>query len=202
MSQDPKAGPQEAEAEQGEVTHLLMAWERGDQKARDGLMEILYPHLRRLAAHKLAEGGGELSLRPTELVHEAYLRLVDQRRANWRSRGHFFALSARLMRRLIVDHARHGKRQKRGAGAVHIPLDELELIAAAPAAEILALDTALRGLASIDASAARLVDLRYFIGLTIDEAAQALGLSRTTAVRRWRYAKAWLGRELGKNSPS
>ncbi len=202
MSHDLKVGPEEDEPDQATVTHLLIAWEGGDQQARDGLMEILYPHLRRLAACQLAEGGRDLSLRPTELVHELYLRLADQQRANWRNRGHFFAVAARLMRRLIVDHARHSKRQKRGAGAVHIPLDDLELVAVAPAAEILALDAALRDLAAIDPSAAQLVDLRYFMGLNLEEAAEAMDLSRTTVVRRWRYAKAWLGRELARNSLS
>jgi RNA polymerase sigma factor (TIGR02999 family) len=165
-------------------------------------MEVLYPHLRRLAAHQLAEGGRDLSLRPTELVHEAYLRLVDQRQANWRNRGHFFAVSARLMRRLIIDHARRTRRQKRGGGVVHVPLEDLELVSVAPSSRLLALDAALERLAEIDPTAAQLVDLRYFIGLSIDDAAKALELGRSTAVRRWRYAKAWLGRELDNAEPA
>lgn len=178
------------------ITHLLVAWEHGDEAARNGLIDLLYPHLRRLAAHQLASGGRDLSLRATELVHEAYLRLVDQRQANWKNRGHFFAVSARLMRRLIIDHARRTKRHKRGGGAVHVPLDDLEIISIAPSSRLLALDAALERLAEIDPTAAQLVDLRYFIGLSIDDAAKALDLGRSTAVRRWRYAKAWLGREL------
>lgn len=184
------------------ITHLLLAWEQGNEAARNGLMDVLYPHLRRLAAHQLANGGRDLSLRATELVHEAYLRLIDQRQANWKNRGHFFAVSARLMRRLIIDHARHHHRQKRGGGAVHVPLEGLELISVAPSSRLLALDAALERLAEIDPTSAQLVDLRYFIGLSIDDAAKALDLGRSTAVRRWRYAKAWLGRALEASEPA
>jgi RNA polymerase sigma factor (TIGR02999 family) len=181
-----------------EVTRILSAIEHGDRHAAGQLLPLVYDELRRLAAQKLAQEKPGHTLDATALVHEAYLRLVDTEEARqWDSRGHFFAAAAEAMRRILVDRARRKRSRKRGGDRVRVAFDETNLAAAAGAEEVLAVDEALAGLAAADAQAAELVKLRYFGGLTIPEAAQALNLSPRSADRLWAYARAWLRRAVG-----
>ena len=183
----------------GEVTRLLRAWGEGDETARDRLIPVVYQALRkRAAAHLRHERPGH-TLRPTDLVHETYLRLCDQNAA-WENRDQFFGVASRLMRRILVDHARRRASAKRGKG-MRVTLAE-DLAGSAPGEpDLLDLDAALEELATIDEAQARLVELRYFGGLTLEETASALGLSRTTAGREWATAKAWLYRRLKTGRP-
>ncbi|MGH9766505.1 MAG: sigma-70 family RNA polymerase sigma factor [Blastocatellia bacterium] len=191
-----------------EVTQLLLDWSRGDEQALERLMPVVYEDLRRLANHFLQQERGEHTLQPTALVHEAYLRLMDLNRVQWRDRAHFFAVAAELMRRILVDHARRHQAAKRGSGGQKISLDEALHGAVDEPIEgrakydvdIIALDNALRNLAVIDERKSRLVLLRFFGGLSLDEVAEALNISRATAIREWRMARAWLFRELGGGS--
>jgi RNA polymerase sigma factor (TIGR02999 family) len=174
-----------------EVTRILTAIEQGDGQAASQLLPLVYDELRRLAAHQLAAEAPGQTLQPTALVHEAYLRLVGpDPAAQWASRSHFFAAAAQAMRRLLIDNARRKQAQKRGGGLQRHPLDGLA--APEPDAELLALDEALHQLAAKDPEKAKLVELRYFAGLTGEQAAQVLGISPTTADRHWAYARAWL----------
>jgi RNA polymerase sigma factor (TIGR02999 family) len=179
----------------GDITELLQRGAAGDEEATSQLVEQVYPQLRRIARN-LLRSRHPLSLQVTEVVHEVYLKLVDQRRATWQNRAQFYAVAARLMRRILVDHARYRTRRKRGGEAVRVPLEEALSVASEAGVDVLALDHALDGLAEVDATAARLVELRYFGGLTVDEAALALGISRTTAIRGWQHARSWLYRAL------
>jgi len=181
-----------------DVTGLLLAWGRGDQTAAEQLVPVVYEELRRQAARAMRREGSEHTLQATALVHESYLRLVDQRRVKWRNRAHFFAIASTVMRRVLVDHARARLTAKRGGGAVPVTL-----AGAAPAtpegtdeADLLALHEALSKLAILDADQARLVELRYFGGLTIEDTAEALSISPATVKREWAVARAWLRREL------
>jgi RNA polymerase sigma factor (TIGR02999 family) len=179
------------------VTHILDAIERGDPTAAEQLLPLVYDELRRLAALKLAREAPGLTLQATALVHEAYLRLVGTDQAHgWDSRGHFFAAAAEAMRRILVENARRRKRQKRGGGRARAELLEADLAVLEPPNEVLAIDEALVRLAAEDPQAAELVKLRYFAGLSTEEAAQALGLSRATAYRHWAYARAWVRCEV------
>jgi RNA polymerase sigma factor (TIGR02999 family) len=183
---------------QAEVTHLLLAWSKGEPAAAEPLMDAVYGELRRLARASLLGERHDHTLQATGLVHEAYLKLVDQKRVHWQNRVHFFAVAARVMRRLLVDHARARGAEKRGA-AVTVSLDAAEIdIDAGEASQpdVLALDRALEKLAAIDARQARLVELRYFGGLTIDEAATVLDVAAITVKRDWVLARTWLYREL------
>jgi len=183
-----------------DVTGLLLAWGRGDQSAADRLVPAVYDELHRRAERAMRREGGDHTLQATALVHESYLRLVDQRRVEWRSRAHFFAIAATVMRRILVDHARARLAAKRGGGAAPITLAGAGEGAAADGADevdLLALHEALERLAVLDPEQARLVELRYFGGLTIDETADALGVSPATVKREWTLARAWLRRELG-----
>jgi RNA polymerase sigma factor (TIGR02999 family) len=174
-----------------DVTQLLAAAEAGDHRAAADLLPLVYDELRRLAAHRLAQEQAGHTLQPTALVHEAYLRLVGGKQPrDWNGRGHFFAAAAEAMRRILVDAARHKLAGKHGANPRRQPLDGL--CAPGPDEELLALDEALRKLAVIDPPKARLVELRYFAGLTGDQAAAALGVSPATAKRHWVYARSWL----------
>jgi RNA polymerase sigma factor (TIGR02999 family) len=177
----------------GDVTSLLLDWSRGHADALEKLMPVVYEELRRVAKAHLGRERREHTLQATDLVHEAYLKLVDQRSVDWRNRAHFFAVAARLMRRVLVDHARARLAQKRGGGAAHVDFDET-LTLGTPDADVtlLALDGALTELGALDARQARTVELRYFAGLTVDEAAEALGVSGMTVKRDWTVAKAWL----------
>lgn len=187
-----------------DVTRLLVAWGNGDEKAFDSLFPLVYDELRRLARGRLRGERQDHTLNATGLVHEAYLRLIDQRRVQWQNRSQFFALAAEMMRRILVDYARRRQQAKRGAGAERVPLDDCQI--AAPesgpgvAAEVLGLDRALTELAAFDARKARLVELRFFAGLSIEETAGVLGVSPGTAMRDWTLAKAWLKRALGEGA--
>ncbi len=184
------------------VTDLLLRWGRGDQRALAELMPIVYAELRRIARGQLRRALPGQSLAPTALVHEVYLRFVDQDRAVWQNRAQFFAVAASLMRRVIVDHARARHAEKRGGSAVHVTIDqEGELAGEAPhrAADVLAIDEALERLAAVDPEQARIIELRFFAGMTIEEAAHVLKRSPRTVKREWRLARAWLYRELGRS---
>ena len=182
-----------------DVTQILNAIERGDANATDQLLPLIYEELRVLAAQRLAQEPPGQTLQATALVHEAYLRLVGAESQNWASRGHFFKAAAEAMRRILIDNARRKKSLKRGGG--HRPVDFEEALAvddAAQAQEMLALDEALAKLAQQDPTKADLVKLRYFAGLTIEQAAKALDISHATAERYWDYARSWLRVELGQ----
>ena len=181
-----------------DVTGLLLAWGRGDQTAAEQLVPVVYEELHRQAERAMRREGGEHTLQATALVHESYLRLVDQRRVEWRNRTHFFAIASTVMRRVLVDHARARLTAKRGGGAVPVSLAGAE--PATPEgtdeADLLALHEALEKLAILDPDQARLVELRYFGGLTIEDTAEALSISPATVKREWAVARAWLRREL------
>lgn len=180
-----------------DVTALLVCWSRGDRAALDQLLPLVYAELRRIAARQLRRDRAGHSLQPTALVHEAYLRLVRQDRIGLQNRAHFFGVSAEIMRRILVDHARRRRADKRGGGDERVPIpSDLE----APADDrisVLAMDRALARLAAVDAALARIVELRAFGGLTVEEAAEVLKVSPSTVKRDWRVARAWLTRELG-----
>jgi RNA polymerase sigma factor (TIGR02999 family) len=180
-----------------DVTRLLSAIEQGDPRAAADLLPLVYDELRRLAARKLAREAPGQTLQATALVHEAYLRLVGTDDQGWDGRGHFFAAAAEAMRRALVDNARRKAAEKRGGRRERQDLDGVDLAAPAPPDDLLALDEALAKLEARDAVKARLVKLRYFAGLSEQDAAEALGVSRATAHRHWRYARAWLLNELG-----
>jgi RNA polymerase sigma factor (TIGR02999 family) len=176
-----------------EVTRILNAIGQGDANAAGQLLPLVYDELRSLAAKKMAQEAAGQTLQPTALVHEAYLRLVGgDEPPRWNSRGHFFAAAAEAMRRILIDNARRKGRQKRGGERVRVGLDAVEPAAAAPDDDLLALDEALSRLAEADPTAAELVKLRYFAGLSIPQAAEALGIGARSADRLWAYARAWL----------
>jgi RNA polymerase sigma factor (TIGR02999 family) len=186
-----------------EVTRILSAIEQGDPHAAAQLLPQVYEELRKLAAQRLSHERPGQTLQATALVHEAYLRLVGgEPEAGWDSRGHFFAAAAEAMRRILVENARRKGRQKRGGGLARVDLEDAELACRMPPHELLALDEALARLAVEDPVKARLVELRFFAGLTLDEASKALGVSAVTAKRYWRYTRAWLHREVaGDQAP-
>jgi RNA polymerase sigma factor (TIGR02999 family) len=179
-----------------DVTQLLADWSRGDRGALGQLLPLVYEELRGIAARQLGRERVGHTLQPTALVHEAYLRLVDQRQVDWHNRAHFFGVSAQIMRRILVDHARRHAASKRGDGVRCVSIDDVQLPASSDI-PILALDSALDRLEKVDSALAKIVELRAFGGLTIDEAAHVLSVSPSTAKREWRTAKAWLNRELG-----
>ena len=183
-----------------EVTRILSAIEQGDPSAADQLLPLVYGELRKLAAHKLAHEKPGQTLEATALVHEAYIRLVDvDELQRWNGRGHFFAAAAEAMRRILVDQARKKMSRKRGGGLERLPLEEVEISAPEPALDLLAVNDALEKFERIDKAAADLVKLRYYAGLTLPQAAEALGISSSTADRQWAYARAWLHAELREN---
>jgi RNA polymerase sigma factor (TIGR02999 family) len=180
-----------------DVTHLLNEVGPADPQAAAQLLPLVYDELRRLAAHQLAHEAAGQTLQPTALVHEAYLRLVgDKAGTSWASRGHFFAACAEAMRRILVENARSKRRLKRGGDRARLPLEEAELLAPEARDDLLALDEALAELASADRAAADLVQLRYFGGLSVPDAARVLGVSPRTAIRLWTFARAWLREKL------
>lgn len=184
-----------------EVSRLLARWSRGEAEALDALLPLVYDELRRIASRQLRRERREHTLAPTALVHEVYLRLVGQTRGDWRNRAQFFGVAAQLMRRILVDHARAHKAAKRGGSATVVALEEAEVAgAAAPIVDVLAIDSALTRLAALDAEQARLVELRFFAGLTVEEVAELVGRSERTVKREWRLARAWLFRELRLDS--
>lgn len=180
-----------------EVTRILSAIEQGDAHAAEHLLPLVYDQLRKLATQKLAQEKPGQTLQPTELVHEAYLRLVDVQKAqHWNSRGHFFAAAAEAMRRILVDNARRKRSRKRGGHLVRQNLDALEIALPEWPEDLVALDEALNKLAATDKTAADLVHLRFFAGLPLSEAVQILGIAPRTADRLWAYARAWLHQEI------
>jgi RNA polymerase sigma factor (TIGR02999 family) len=189
----------EVEADmRGEVTVTLQAWRQGLDGAEERLVRLLYDELHRMAERFLLGERAGHTLQPTALVHEAYLHLVDQRRVDWQSRKHFFAIAARAMRRVLVDHARGRLRQKRGGRRERVPLDDVAGLGCERLPELVALDDALVALAKIDRRKAAVVELRYFGGFSVEETAEILGISAPTVGRHWRLARAWLYREIGR----
>jgi RNA polymerase sigma factor (TIGR02999 family) len=180
-----------------DVKRVLTAIEQGDRQAAEQLLPLVYDELRKLAALKMAQEKPGQTLQATALVHEAYLQLVDaESRRPWQSRGHFFAAAAEAMRRILIDSARRKRRPKHGGDRHRVDLDDAGDTIAPPVEDFLALDDALEKLAAVDRVSAELVKLRYFAGLSIDEAAEALGMSPRSADRRWAYARAWLRQEM------
>lgn len=180
-----------------DITQMLIAWSTGDQEALDRLMPAVYAELRRQAARHLRRERAGHTLQTTDLIHEAYLRLIDQKSVQWQNRAHFFAVAAQSMRRILVDHARRRHRAKRGGSGITLPLDEGLVVAAASSQiDLMALDEALTRLAAIDVRQCQIVELRFFSGLTIDETAAVIGVSRTTVKDDLNMAKAWLRRDL------
>jgi RNA polymerase sigma-70 factor, ECF subfamily len=185
------------------VTNLLLAWSAGDQSALERLVPHVESELRRIASHHMRRENVGHTLQTTALVNELYIKLVDQKQATWHNRVHFFAVAAQLMRRILVDYARRHLRTKRGGGAVNIPLDEVAIISQEKSAELIALDDALERLAEIDPLKAKVVELRHFGGLTVEETAAILKVSEVTVMRHWGLAKSWLRLQVrGNQSPS
>ncbi|MGH9238522.1 MAG: sigma-70 family RNA polymerase sigma factor [Vicinamibacterales bacterium] len=188
------------EAAPGEVTKLLLAWSDGDRGALEGLLGVVYAELRRIAARYLTRERAGHVLQPTALVHEAYLKLIDQDRVRWQNRAQFFGVAAQLMRRVLVDHARMQRADKRGGGATMLPLDDAAGASAPRSVDVIAVDRALTRLTASYPEQGRLVELRYFGGLTIEETSEVMGLSPATIKRQWTVARAWLYRDLAVGS--
>jgi RNA polymerase sigma factor (TIGR02999 family) len=178
------------------VTRLLLAWRAGDQAAFEALIPLVYDELRRLAHHQLRGERHQLTLQTADLVHETYARLVDSSRVQWQNRAHFLAVAAQSMRRVLVDAARARQAQKRGGDYARVDLDTELIVAGAPDVDVVALDDALRTLGAADARRARVVELRFFGGLTVEETAEVLGVSPETVMRDWKVARAWLYQQL------
>ena len=181
-----------------EVTRLLLAWSEGDKRALEELLPVVYQELHAMARRYMAAERPDHTLQASALVNEAYLKLVDVRKAQWKNRAHFFGVSAQLMRRILVDFGRRRHYQKRGDGVRALTLNEDLAIAAARATDLIALDDALNILADVDPRRVRVVELRFFAGLTVEETAEVLNVSAETVARDWRVAKVWLHRELEK----
>ena len=185
-----------------DITRILTDIEQGNAQSTEKLLPLVYNELRRLAAHKMASEPAGHTLQPTALVHEAWLKLVDPRAQSWQNRAHFFGAAAEAMRRILIARARRKHTQRRGAGAFHLDVDELEIASPAPDDQLLALNDALDRFAALEPEQAELVKLRYFVGLKIEEAAEILGISKATATRWWAYARAWLFDEIQSESKS
>jgi RNA polymerase sigma factor (TIGR02999 family) len=179
-----------------DVTALLGDWSRGNRTALNQLLPLVYAELRRVAARQLRNERADHTLQPTALVHEVYMRLVGQRQVDWHNRAHFFGVAAQVMRRILIDYARRHGASKRGEGICCVPIDEARDVAASHEIPFLALDHSLGRLEKVDPQLAKIVELRVFGGLTIEEAARVLTVSPATAKREWRAAKAWLTRDL------
>lgn len=178
------------------VTQLLIGWSNGDKQALDALLPVVYEELRKQAARYLRRERVGHTLQTTALIHEAYLKLVDQKNVHWQNRAHFFGIAAQLMRRILVDHARTKKRAKRGGSDIRVSFNDANLLAPSRNLDIVALDEALTRLNEIDEQQSRIVELRFFSGLTVAETAEVLGISPATVKRDWSMAKAWLHREI------
>jgi RNA polymerase sigma-70 factor, ECF subfamily len=185
----------EGDGPPGDVSEILRAWSDGDQDALDRLTPIVYDELRRLARRYMRREDAGHSLQSAALVNEAYIRLVDYKRMRWQNRAHFFAISSQLMRRILVDHARR-RNQKRGAGFAHIPLEDAAIVGGELPTELVALDDAMNALQHLDPRKVRVVEMRFFGGLSVAETAAVLNVSEVTVMRDWNSAKAWLYREL------
>ena len=192
MSPNPDDGP----------TELLRAWSQGDGSALDRLMPLVYDELHGLAQRYMRQERPDHTLQATSLVNEAYLRLIDVNRVEFQNRAHFLALAAQMMRRILVEFARHRHRQKRGGRAVHLSLDDVLELPESPERDLVALSDALTALATFDARMSQVVELRFFGGLTVKETAQVLNVSPETVMRDWKTAKAWLLREIGRGQPT
>ncbi len=182
-----------------ELTQLLVAWSDGDKAALDKLTPLVYEELRRLAHQYMSQERPGHTLQTSALVNEAYLRLIDQKDVHWQNRAHFFGIAAQMMRRILVDHARQRRYAKRGGDARRVSLDEAMIVSNERAADVVALDDALKSLAEIDPRKSQIVELRFFGGLSIEETAEVLKVSPGTIMREWTLAKAWLRREMTGN---
>lgn len=182
-----------------EVTQLLINWGEGDKSAFDELVPLVRAELRRLARNYMAREKPGHTLQTSALINEAYIRLVNQQNVAWQNRAHFFAVAAQVMRHILIDHARSHYYAKRGGGAQKVPLDEAAAMTDRRAEELVALDEALNALATLDSRKSRIIELRFFGGLTIDETAEAMKISPITVTREWRTARAWLRREIEKS---
>ena len=187
---------QKIDETQQQITERLIAWNSGDAGALDDVIRAVYQELRRMADHYLRLERPGHTLQPTALVHEAYLRLIDQTQVNWQNRAHFFGVAAQMMRRILVDHARTKQRDKRGGPARKLSLDEVMDVSKGRAADLVALDEALESLTEIDPRKSRVVELRFFGGLSVEETAEVLEVSPQTVMRDWKLAKAWLYQEM------
>lgn len=185
-----------------QVTQLLVRWRGGDRQALDTLMPIVYGELRRMAHHYLQRERSDHTLQSTALVHEAYVRLVGQKVPEWQSRAHFFGVAARLMRQILVEYARGHQAAKRGGNACKVTLEEGSLMAQQADLDVVMLDDALQDLAKLDEQQSRIVELRFFAGLTIDDTSEVLGISAATVEREWSTARLWLHREISRRAPS
>lgn len=184
-----------------EVTQLLRAWGDGDERSLEKLTPLVYEELRRVARRYMAREQPGHTLQATALVNEVYLRLVDVREVSWANRAHFFAVCARMMRRILTDLARARRHLKRGGGAPRLLLEEALIVPQARGRNLVAVDDALNALAVLDPRKSQVVELRFFGGLSVEETAEALKISPETVMRDWKFAKAWLGRELGGRKP-
>ena len=182
----------ESDSPSGAITQWLLDWGRSDKKGLDQMLPVVYEELHRMAAHYLSREATGHTLQPTALVHEAYLRLVDQRRVDWRNRAQFLGLAASMMRRILVNHARDRAARKRGGNPERVSLSLVESPSGRPDVELIALEDAMQRLAALDERKSRVVELKFFGGLTIDEIAEVLGLSAATVEREWAFARAWL----------
>jgi len=179
-----------------DITALLVDWSKGDKAALDKLFPLVERELHRLAHSYMRKESCDHTLQTTALVNEAYLRLVDQRNTRWQNRAHFFGIAAQIMRRILMNYARDRQRKKRGGGAIQVSLSETDVVSVTKVSELLALDEALDRLAAIDERKAKVVEFRYFGGLSVEETAEVLDVSSITVTRDWNMAKAWLAREL------
>ena len=185
-----------------QVTELLVRWRSGDERALDALMPLVYQELRQLAHHYLRQERSDHTLQSTALVHEAYLRLAGQSPPQWQNRAHFFGIAAHLMRQILVEHARGRAAAKRGGGATRLALDESLAGAQAPDVDLILLDSALEDLTKLDVQQGRIIELRYFAGLTIEDTSEVLGISPATVKREWVTARAWLFRAMTGEAPA
>ena len=184
-----------------DITALLRAWSQGEQGALEGLIPIVDRELRSIARHCLEARRHDPMLDTTTLINEAYLRLIDAKRASWHDRSHFLAACSQIMRRILVDHARGRQAAKRGGGAPVAPLEEAQVVSPEPDTDVVAVDEALDALAMVDPRKARVVELRFFGGLSVEETAAVLEISEESVMRDWRLARAWLARELSQEKP-
>ena len=178
------------------ITALLVDWSKGDETVLNELMPLIDRELRRLARYYIRNIRPGATFQTTSLINEAYIRLVEQQSVDWKNRAHFFAIAASMMRRVLLNYIRDRNRQKRGGGAIHITLSDVSAVTAVKSKELLALDEALIRLAELDPRKAKVVELRYFGGLSVEETAEALRIAKITVIRDWNYAKAWLAREI------
>ncbi len=179
-----------------EITQLLVNWSNGEEDALENLMPVVYEELHQLAENYMRRENKDHTLQATALVNEAYMRLIDQKRVDWKNRSHFFGIAGQIMRRILVDYARRKLAEKRGGNTKTVSLDDAIVLGKGQSSEILALDEALKKLSEIDPRRGKVVELRYFGGLTVDETAEVMGTSRNTVVRDWNFAKAWLYRQI------